>query len=67
MDAAKKANAYKFVSNFPDGFDTLVGERGLLLSGMFEHVLVFSTRRHASICPPLSLLIAMKWSFLPVT
>ncbi|KAK3792323.1 hypothetical protein RRG08_046635 [Elysia crispata] len=33
IDAAKKANAYNFVSNFPDGFNTLVGERGLMLSG----------------------------------
>jgi len=33
IDAAKKANAYKFISDFPDGFDTLVGERGQMLSG----------------------------------
>ncbi|XP_074645282.1 ATP-binding cassette sub-family B member 10, mitochondrial-like [Tubulanus polymorphus] len=32
-EAAKKANAFNFVNNFPDGFDTLVGERGLMLSG----------------------------------
>ena len=32
-NAAQKANAFKFVTNFPQGFDTLVGERGLMLSG----------------------------------
>lgn len=30
----KEANAYNFITkNFPDGFDTLVGERGVMLSG----------------------------------
>jgi len=33
FEAARKANALNFVNNFPDGFDTLVGERGLMLSG----------------------------------
>lgn len=34
IDAAKEANAYDFiVQQFPDGFDTIVGERGVLLSG----------------------------------
>ena len=32
-DAARKAYAFDFVSQFPDGFDTMVGERGVLLSG----------------------------------
>jgi ABC-type multidrug transport system fused ATPase/permease subunit len=32
-DAARKANAYEFISQFPDGMDTLVGERGTQLSG----------------------------------
>ncbi|MCX6306166.1 MAG: ABC transporter transmembrane domain-containing protein [Bacteroidetes bacterium] len=32
-DAARKANAWDFISNFPDGMDTLVGERGTQLSG----------------------------------
>ncbi|MGH1363564.1 MAG: ABC transporter ATP-binding protein [Calditrichia bacterium] len=31
--AAKLANAYDFIMDFPDGFDTIVGERGVLLSG----------------------------------
>jgi ATP-binding cassette, subfamily B (MDR/TAP), member 1 len=32
-DAAKQANAYEFIMEFSDGFDTLVGERGAQLSG----------------------------------
>lgn len=32
-EASRKANAYNFVRDFPDGFDTLVGEKGLMLSG----------------------------------
>ncbi len=31
--ACKVANADKFVSEFPDGYDTVVGERGIKLSG----------------------------------
>ncbi len=33
VDAARKANAWEFISQFPDGMDTLVGERGTQLSG----------------------------------
>ena len=31
--AAKKAGAYDFITQLQDGFDTLVGERGVKLSG----------------------------------
>ncbi|KAK3257511.1 hypothetical protein CYMTET_33405 [Cymbomonas tetramitiformis] len=32
-EAAKMANAHEFVSKFPDGYETQVGERGVQLSG----------------------------------
>jgi ATP-binding cassette subfamily B protein len=33
IDAAKAANAHRFILSFPDGYDTEVGERGVKLSG----------------------------------
>lgn len=32
-EAARQAHALEFISGFPDGFDTIVGERGVQLSG----------------------------------
>ncbi len=32
-EAARKANALEFIEKFPEGFNTLVGERGVQLSG----------------------------------
>lgn len=31
--AAEKSNSWEFISNFPEGLDTLIGERGVKLSG----------------------------------
>ena len=33
IDAAKQANANQFITDFPEGYETLVGERGIQLSG----------------------------------
>ena len=32
-EAARKANAHDFIASFPQGYDTVVGERGIQLSG----------------------------------
>lgn len=33
IEATKRANAHDFIMGFPEGYDTLVGERGVKLSG----------------------------------
>ncbi|MCP3929139.1 MAG: ATP-binding cassette domain-containing protein [Bacteroidetes bacterium] len=33
IEAASKANAWEFIQSFPEGLDTVVGERGVKLSG----------------------------------
>ncbi|XP_076001272.1 mitochondrial potassium channel ATP-binding subunit [Genypterus blacodes] len=33
INAAKQANAHRFITSFPDGYNTVVGERGVTLSG----------------------------------
>ncbi|NML66603.1 ATP-binding cassette domain-containing protein [Hymenobacter sp. RP-2-7] len=33
VEAARRANAWQFIQNFPEGLDTLVGDRGIKLSG----------------------------------
>ncbi len=33
MEAAESANCIEFINNFPEGMDTLIGERGIKLSG----------------------------------
>ncbi|BAZ38180.1 ABC transporter, transmembrane region [Calothrix sp. NIES-4101] len=33
VSASKRANAYEFICKLPEGFDTMVGDRGVMLSG----------------------------------
>ncbi len=33
VEAAKAANAHEFIRELPNGYDTIIGERGMLLSG----------------------------------
>ncbi len=33
IDAATRANAHEFIESLPEGYDTLIGERGIKLSG----------------------------------
>ncbi|WP_228021382.1 ABC transporter ATP-binding protein [Vasconcelosia minhoensis] len=33
IDAAKRANAYEFITRLPKGMNTMIGDRGVLLSG----------------------------------
>lgn len=33
VDAARRANAHEFITQLPEGYDTLIGERGYKLSG----------------------------------
>jgi ABC-type multidrug transport system fused ATPase/permease subunit len=33
IEAARKANAWNFIQSFPEGLETVVGERGIKLSG----------------------------------
>lgn len=33
VEAAKTANAHKFIEEFPNGYETIIGERGLKISG----------------------------------
>lgn len=33
IEAAKQSNSWEFISSFPEGLDTIIGERGIKLSG----------------------------------
>lgn len=39
--AARQANAHDFIAGWPEGYDTLVGERGIQLSGGYVRLLKY--------------------------
>ena len=49
-DAAVQANAYSFIKSFPKGFDTVVGERGQMLSGYIHRIGLNSPQATTSKC-----------------
>ena len=44
-EACRQANCYDFIKEFPEGFDTPVGERGIQVSGGQKQRCVFSALR----------------------
>mmetsp|Transcript_73248 Transcript_73248/g.203173 ORF Transcript_73248/g.203173 Transcript_73248/m.203173 type:complete len:1379 (-) Transcript_73248:301-4437(-) len=54
VEAAKKANAHEFIMSFPDGYDTLVGERGMRLSGGQKQSIAIA---RTILCDPTVLLL----------
>ncbi|KAF5086914.1 Vitamin B12 import ATP-binding protein BtuD [anaerobic digester metagenome] len=42
MEAAKLAHAHEFIMNFPEGYDTIVGDQGITLSGGEKQRIVIS-------------------------
>ncbi len=53
--AAEAANAHEFIAQLPDGYQTVVGDRGALLSGTHEDP-VAHTHTHTythTVCSPL--------------
>lgn len=63
--AARMANAYNFIQAFPKGFDTVVGEKGVLLSGeKLRSLLIYPSARTCFYFPSLSLFIHLNSRFI---
>lgn len=58
--AARVANAYNFIQAFPKGFDTVVGEKGVLLSGETLRSHLIYQQEH--LLPPF-ILFAVKYFY----
>ena len=54
MEACKIANAHEFITNFPDGYDTRIGENGQRLSGGEKQRIAIA---RAIICDPRILIL----------
>ncbi len=54
IEACKTANAHDFITNFPDGYDTRIGERGHRLSGGEKQRIAIA---RAIICNPRILIL----------
>ena len=53
MSAARTSNSLDFIQSFPDGFDTIVGERGIKLSGgpvSYTHLDVYKRQVLSTSC-----------------
>jgi ABC transporter ATM len=54
IDAAKRAHIHETIQHFPDGYQTMVGERGMMISGAFP-LFPFAFPLFVSLSPSLPL------------
>jgi ATP-binding cassette subfamily B (MDR/TAP) protein 1 len=66
-EACRQANCYDFIKEFPDGFDTLVGERGIQVSGGQKQRYVLEQINLQSVPSAMSLCLNYLFLFRHVT